>query len=154
MPVEFVGRKNRVKPSVNTKWRKPPKQTEPASLRIRQRSPSLGLWATARTFRVKSASLPKSRDFTCKATEDSFGVMSEIANFVSVPEIHSKAAILFPAKFYIPNESLPANTVQAYHDKMQYTDEDIEICRLVHQCIDWASERRMESWSGIAAQGF
>lgn len=87
-------------------------------------------------------------------TEDSFGVMSEIANFVSVPEIHSKAAILFPAKFYVPNESLPANTVQAYHDKMQYTDEDMAVCRIVDQCIDWASERRMESWSRIAAQGF
>ena len=87
-------------------------------------------------------------------TEDGFGVLAEIANFVSVPEIHAKAAILFPAKFYTPNRSLPANTVQAYHDKMQYTDQDMAICRIVDQCIDWASERRNESWPGIVSQGF
>ena len=87
-------------------------------------------------------------------TEDGFGVISEIANFVSVPEIHSKAAILFPAKFYNPNRSLPANTVQAYHDKMQYTDEDLAVCRIVNQCIDWASERRVESWPGMISQSF
>ena len=87
-------------------------------------------------------------------TEDGFGVLAEMANFVSMPEIHAKAAILFPAKFYAPNRSLPANTVQAYHDKMQYTDRDMEICRIVDQCIGWASERRNESWPGIVSQGF
>ena len=87
-------------------------------------------------------------------TEDGFGVLAEIANFVSVPEIHAKAAILFPAKFYTPSRSLSANTVQAYHDKMQYTDQDMAICRIVDQCIDWASERRNESWPGIVSQGF
>ena len=87
-------------------------------------------------------------------TEGGFGVLAEIANFVSVPEIHAKAAILFPAKFYMPSQSLPANTFQAYHDKMQYTDQDMAVCRIVDQCIDWASERRNESWPGLMSQVF
>ena len=34
-------------------------------------------------------------------TRESIGVASEIAHFVSIPEIKAKTAILFPTEFYL-----------------------------------------------------
>ena len=39
--------------------------------------------------------------------EDSAGVLIEIGNFVSVPKIHAKTAILFPSEHYKSGQNLP-----------------------------------------------
>ena len=58
----------------------------------------------------------------------------EIANFVSVPEIKAKTAVLFPSRHYSPDESIPGNTVRAYLIKFAYTDEHFRVCQLVSEC--------------------
>ena len=73
-------------------------------------------------------------------TRDSVGVIAEISNFVSVPEIKFKAAILSPAEFYNPNESVVANTVRDYFIKMPYTNRLFNTCQLVSECRKWAND--------------
>ena len=74
-------------------------------------------------------------------TTSSFGVLAEIANFVSVPQIKAKTVVLFPAQFYTPDESLVANTVRDYLTKMPYTERHFEVCQLVSECRKWANDR-------------
>lgn len=87
-------------------------------------------------------------------TDSSFGVLSEISNFLDVPDIHGKSAILFPAQFYMPNENLPANTVQAYYSRKIYTDDEMRACHLVEECRKWAYARRIGNWPGMEFQEF
>ena len=82
-------------------------------------------------------------------TESSFGVLAEIANFVDVPEIHSKTAILYPARFYQPDQNLPANIVQAYYVRKLYTDDEMEACHVVQECRKWAHTLRIGDWSDL-----
>ena len=87
-------------------------------------------------------------------TEKSFGAFTEIANFVSVPEIHRKTAILFPHQLYTPGESLPANTVQGYYVRKIYTVDELEKCHLVAECRKLVSDRLNENWAGLSGQEF
>lgn len=87
-------------------------------------------------------------------TEDSAGALMEIANFVSVPEINIKTAVLFPNRHYKPDEGLPGNTVQAYFTRFPYTDEQMETCRLVSECRRWAYDRQNGIWPGLSSQSF
>ena len=77
-------------------------------------------------------------------TESSAGALMEIANFASVSAIRVKTGILFPFRFYTPEQSLPGNTVQAYTTKMLYTEEDLESCQLVTECRQWAVNRQRD----------
>ena len=87
-------------------------------------------------------------------TEKSFGAFTEIANFISVPEILGKTAILFPAQLYTPSESLPANTVQGYYVRKIYTVDELEKCHLVAECRKWVIDRLNENWAGLSGQEF
>ena len=87
-------------------------------------------------------------------TPDAFGTLTEIANFVSVPEIHSKTAILFPVQFYQPGANLPANTVQAYFARKIYTESELTECHVVAECRKWAENRLFGNWPGREAQKF
>ena len=87
-------------------------------------------------------------------TEKSFGAFTEIANFVSVPAIFGKMAILFPSQLYTPSESLPANTVQGYYVRKIYTVDELEKCHLVAECRKWVSDRLNENWAGLSGQEF
>ena len=87
-------------------------------------------------------------------TEDSAGALMEIANFVSVPEINVKTAVLFPTRHYRPDEGLPGNTVQAYFIRFPYTDEQMETCRLVSECRRWAYDRQNGNWPGLSSRNF
>ncbi len=71
-------------------------------------------------------------------TSTSPGALMEIANFVSVPAIKMKTAILFPSEFYNPDDGLPGNTVREYLVKATYTDTHFESCQLVSECRMWA----------------
>lgn len=82
-------------------------------------------------------------------TKLSAGVLTEIAGFVRVPEIKCKTAVLYPAEFYKPNESLAANTVRDYFARIPYTDEHFEVCQLVEECRYWARNRQVYNWPGL-----
>ena len=79
-------------------------------------------------------------------TSTSYGAIAELGNFVSVPEIKAKTAVLFPIEYYMPDESLVANTVRDYLIKMPYTDSHFEACQLVSECRKWASDRATGMW--------
>ena len=87
-------------------------------------------------------------------TEASAGVLVEIGNFVSVPEISFKTGILFPFQYYRPMDSLSGNTVQAYFTKMQYTQEHLESCELVAECRRWAYTRQKDIWPNLPSERF
>ena len=87
-------------------------------------------------------------------TDTSFGALMEIANFVSVPEIKAKTAVLFPSRHYSPDESIPGNTVRAYLIKFAYTDEHFRVCQLVSECRKWACERAIGNWPAVVPHGF
>lgn len=82
-------------------------------------------------------------------TAESVGAGYEVANFMSVPEIKTKTAILFPRQLYTPDESVPANTVRAYHVKLPYADEHFRSCQLVAECRKWAEDKQASKWPGI-----
>ena len=83
----------------------------------------------------------------------SYGVVAEIGNFVSIPEIQSKCVILYPAKHYEPGKNLLANTVQAF-DNMIYTDQQLQECHVVAQCVEWADNRRIDLLQKFDSQRF
>lgn len=87
-------------------------------------------------------------------TEDSAGVLVELGNFASVPEISSKSAVLFPVKFYWPTQNLSGNTVQAYFARMQYSEEHLDSCELVGECRWWAYERQRGVWPIFRPENF
>ena len=87
-------------------------------------------------------------------TEDSAGVLVEIGNFVSVPEISFKTGVLFPFQYYRPMQNLPGNTVQAYFTRMQYTEEHLESCELVAECRRWAYTRQRDIWPNLQSERF
>ena len=87
-------------------------------------------------------------------TDTSFGALMEIANFVSVPEIKAKTAVLFPSQHYAPDESISGDTVRAYLVKFVYTEEHLRICQLVSECRKWAYDRAMGSWPAVVPHGF
>lgn len=87
-------------------------------------------------------------------TPEAFGSLTEIANFVSVPEIHCKTAILFPSQFYQPDANLPANTVQGYYVRKIYTEHELKECHVVAECRKWAVDRRNGDWPGLESQQF
>ncbi len=83
-------------------------------------------------------------------TSNSYGTIAEIADFRGVPEISSKTAILFPIRYYTPDNSLVANTVREYHARMPYTDSQFEVCQIVSECRKWANDRAIGKWPTIA----
>ena len=87
-------------------------------------------------------------------TEGSAGVLVELGNFVSVPEISFKTGVLFPFQYYRPTQSLSANTAQAYFSKLQYTAEELESCQLVAECRRWAYNRKRGVWPVLPPKGF
>lgn len=87
-------------------------------------------------------------------TNESGGVLVELGNFVSVPEIRVKTGVLFPSELYYPKQSLPANTAHAYLARLQYTEEDLESCQLVAECRWWAYARRSGIWPRVLPRGF
>ncbi len=87
-------------------------------------------------------------------TEDSAGVLVEIGNFASVPEINIKTGVLFPVKYYWPTQNLSGNTLQAYFTTMQYTEEHLETCELVAVCRRWAYQKSKGIWPTLPPEGF
>ena len=87
-------------------------------------------------------------------TEDSAGVLVEIGNFISVPEIYLKTAILFPIQYYKPTQNMSGNTVQGYFTKMNYTQEDLISCELVAECRRWAYTRQKHIWPNLSSGNF
>ena len=87
-------------------------------------------------------------------TDTSFGALMEIANFVSVPEIKAKTAVLFPSRHYAPDENISGDTVRAYLIKFVYTDEHFRVCQLVSECRKWAYDRAIGSWPAVVPHGF
>ena len=82
-------------------------------------------------------------------TNESCGVLAEISNFVSVPEIRTKTAVFFPIEHYTPTRNMPANIVQSYFVKMPYTDDHLKICQLVSECEKWARDMQNGYWPGL-----
>ena len=79
-------------------------------------------------------------------TGDSMGALMEIGNFVSVPQIKAKTAVLFPNDFYTPDSGLPGNTVRAFRDRMLYSARQFTDCDLVGECRKWAYDRATGQW--------
>ncbi len=82
-------------------------------------------------------------------TPTSIGAQQEIASFVDVPELKAKTVVLYPSRYYKPNENLAANTVRAYLVKFPYTDYHFKVCQLVDECRKWAKDREAGLWPGI-----
>ena len=82
------------------------------------------------------------------------GAPMEIAYFMLSPEIRDKSAILFPIKYYTPDESLVANTVREYHTRMLYSDEQFDACQIVAECRKWARDLATGRWPTIAPSRF
>ena len=87
-------------------------------------------------------------------TSSSKGVLVEIGNFVSVPEINGKTAVLFPSVYYTPDESLAANTARGYPVRMPYSDNHFESCQLVSECRKLTQDRAMGRWPGWIPHSF
>ena len=81
-------------------------------------------------------------------TENSMGVLMEIARFEEFPEIKAKTALLFPMRFYY-DEGLPANTAQSYLVVHPYSEEQYETCRVVGTCRSWASSYKSRLWPAM-----
>ena len=79
-------------------------------------------------------------------TPTSIGVMLEVGNFVSVPEIRIKTAIMHPIEYYTPDDSLAANTIRAYLVQLPYTQEHMSVCQLVSECRIWVRRRQIGEW--------
>ena len=74
------------------------------------------------------------------------GAIGEIYNFVSVPAIKAKAAVLFPVQYYWPDDNLTANTAQAYRVRLPYSNEQFKACSLVSDCRKWALDCSTDKW--------
>ena len=83
-------------------------------------------------------------------TPTSIGVILEIGNFVSAPEIRVKTAIMHPIEYYTPNDSLAANTIRAYLVQTPYTEEQMLACQLVSECRIWVRRRQIGEWPSLA----
>ena len=81
-------------------------------------------------------------------TENSMGVLMEIARFEEFPEIKAKTAILFPMRFYY-DEGVPSNTVRSFMIVHPYTEEQYETCRVVGTCRSWASSYKSRLWPAM-----
>ena len=82
-------------------------------------------------------------------TTRSIGVILEIGNFVSAPEIRAKTAIMHPIEYYTPNDSLAANTIRAYLVQLPYTEEQMLACQLVSDCRIWVRRRQIGEWPSL-----
>lgn len=87
-------------------------------------------------------------------TENSWGVAAEIVRFANEPEISAKSAVLFPIKYYKPEEAVLSNEVREFLIKMPYTDEQFEKCQLVSECRKWANVRATGRWIGMTPHSF
>lgn len=87
-------------------------------------------------------------------TSTSYGTIAELANFVSIPEIKGKTAVLFPSQYYSPDDSLVANTVREYRSRLPYTDDHFRACQLVSECRKWANDRTTDNRPEVAPYGF
>lgn len=74
------------------------------------------------------------------------GALGELYNFVSVPAIRAKTAVLFPVQYYWPDDNLSANTAQAYRVRLPYSDEQFKACSLVSDCRKWAQDFSTDKW--------
>ena len=83
-------------------------------------------------------------------TPTSIGVILEIGNFVSVPEIRIKTAVMHPIEYYTPNDSLAANTIREYLVQLPYTEDQMLACQLVSECRIWVRRRQIGEWPSLA----
>ena len=83
-----------------------------------------------------------------------YGVAAELGNFVHVPEIVSKTAVLFPAEFYAPDNAVLANTAREFPMRQPYLKEHFLSCQLVSECLKWAEQRLTASWPSAAPHRF
>ena len=87
-------------------------------------------------------------------TSTSIGVIAEMGNFVSVPEINEKTVLLFPSVYYKPDQNLAANTARGYPVRMPYSDDHFDSCQLVSECRKWAHDRATGRWPGSMPHSF
>ena len=87
-------------------------------------------------------------------TSTSVGAAVELGNFVSVPEIKAKTAVLFPIEYYTPNDALVANTVRDYFVKMPYAHSHLENCQIVAECRKWANDMASGNWVSHVPHSF
>ena len=87
-------------------------------------------------------------------TEGAQGAYTELSNFVTVPEIRSKTALLYPLRFYEPRTALSGNTAQGYYKSKIYTEDEMNECRVIANCKKWADDRRNGDWPGLEAHQF
>ncbi len=83
-------------------------------------------------------------------TPTSIGVILEIGNFISAPEVRAKTAIMHPIEYYTPDDSLAANTIRAYLVRLPYTEEQMLACQLVSECRIWVRRRQIGEWPSLA----
>ena len=82
-------------------------------------------------------------------TSTSIGAASELAYFLGIPEIKAKTAVLYPSKYYKPNQAVGANTVREYFARLPYTDDHFKVCQLVDECRRWARDVQVGNWPGL-----
>ena len=87
-------------------------------------------------------------------TEGSYGAIGELAQFLLVPAIKAKTAVLWPIALYRPEQIASANMAQEYLIKMPYSDDHFTNCTLVSECRKWAHERLTGGWPGIVPHQF
>ena len=87
-------------------------------------------------------------------TEGAQGVYTELSNFVTIPEISSKTALLYPLRFYEPGTAMSGNTAQGYYVRKIYTEPEMNECRIVAHCRKWAGDLRNDDWPGLEAHQF
>jgi hypothetical protein len=87
-------------------------------------------------------------------TLTSYGVLQEIANFVSYPDIKAKAAVLYPFELWQPGESLFSDTLSEYLVRSAYAEAQFDNCTLVFECRKWANLRATGQWAMFEAHRF
>ena len=87
-------------------------------------------------------------------TPTSYGVLQEIANFVSYPDIKAKAAVLYPFELWQPGESLFSDTLSEYLVRSAYAETQFDNCTLVFECRKWANLKATGQWAVFEAHRF
>lgn len=86
--------------------------------------------------------------------ETSEGPLNELATFSEIDEIVDKTFVLIPEEFYTPGQSYPTSVIQLYENLWRFSEEELQQCNLVSECMFRARRRRISLWNGLHSQQF
>ena len=86
--------------------------------------------------------------------EHSEGPLSELAEYSNEEAIVLKTFVLIPESYYTPQESYPTGVIEQYNNRWRFTEEELNVCSVVHQCMTRARNLRILKGSKAEPQSF